>query len=137
VLPGRAAASTGFLDDDVDQALTGIHAGEQRTRRGRDQNVPAEDQDFPPAKHQDSREAVPVAREENSNGSGEEQSVAAGNGDQGQAADQEQDAVKEKSQPGAGGILPTKAAEDDPRRWGDADDDHDAWLKEQKPPHWG
>ena len=40
--------------------------------------------------------------------------------------------------PGTSGILPTKAAEDDPRRWGDApDDDHDAWLREQKPPHWG
>jgi hypothetical protein len=49
------------------------------------------------------------------------------------------------STPGAGqaatgtaGILPNKAAEDDPRRWGDGpDDDHDAWLREQKPPHWG
>jgi hypothetical protein len=39
---------------------------------------------------------------------------------------------------GTEGILPNKAAEDDPRRWGDGpDDDHDAWLKEQKPPHWG
>jgi hypothetical protein len=35
-------------------------------------------------------------------------------------------------------ILPNKAAEDDPRRWGDESGyDHDAWLKEQKPPHWG
>lgn len=36
-------------------------------------------------------------------------------------------------------VLPNKAAEDDPRRWGDraADSDHDSWLKEQKPPHWG
>lgn len=34
--------------------------------------------------------------------------------------------------------LPRKAAEDEPRGWGDReDDDHDAWLKEQKPPHWG
>jgi hypothetical protein len=38
-----------------------------------------------------------------------------------------------------GGVLPNKAAEDDPRRWGDQRDnyDHDAWLQEQKPPHWG
>lgn len=38
-----------------------------------------------------------------------------------------------------GGVLPNKAAEDDPRRWGDRPDsyDHDAWLQEQKPPHWG
>jgi hypothetical protein len=37
------------------------------------------------------------------------------------------------------GVLPNKAAEDDPRRWGDRPDnyDHDAWLQEQKPPHWG
>jgi hypothetical protein len=37
------------------------------------------------------------------------------------------------------GVLPNKAAEDDPRRWGDEPGgyDHDAWLQEQKPPHWG
>jgi hypothetical protein len=34
--------------------------------------------------------------------------------------------------------VPNKASEDDPRAWGDREaDDHDAWLKEQKPPHWG
>jgi len=39
---------------------------------------------------------------------------------------------------GSSGILPTKAAEDDPRRWGDDSGyDHEQWLKEQKPPHWG
>ncbi|MET3809573.1 hypothetical protein ABIB14_000666 [Arthrobacter sp. UYEF3] len=40
---------------------------------------------------------------------------------------------------GPGGVLPNKAAEDDPRRWGDRTGsyDHDAWLQEQKPPHWG
>lgn len=40
---------------------------------------------------------------------------------------------------GPGGVLPNKAAEDDPRRWGDqaGSYDHDAWLQEQKPPHWG
>lgn len=37
----------------------------------------------------------------------------------------------------ADGVLPKKASEDDPRGWGDQDEDHDAWLKEQKPPHWG
>jgi hypothetical protein len=40
--------------------------------------------------------------------------------------------------PAREGILPKKASEDDPRRWGDEPGyDHDAWLKEQKPPHWG
>lgn len=38
---------------------------------------------------------------------------------------------------GTGAVLPTKAAEDDARSWGDREEDHDAWLKEQKPPHWG
>ena len=37
------------------------------------------------------------------------------------------------------GVVPNKASEDDPRAWGDSgsDSDHDAWLREQKPPHWG
>jgi hypothetical protein len=37
------------------------------------------------------------------------------------------------------GAVPNKASEDDPRAWGDSgsDNDHDAWLREQKPPHWG
>ena len=38
---------------------------------------------------------------------------------------------------GTEAVLPSKAAEDDARSWGDREDDHDAWLKEQKPPHWG
>lgn len=33
--------------------------------------------------------------------------------------------------------VPTLAAEDDPRSWGDEPDDHDEWLREQRPPHWG
>jgi len=33
-------------------------------------------------------------------------------------------------------VIPTTAGEDDPRSWGDAEDNHDEWLKEQKPPHW-
>lgn len=35
-------------------------------------------------------------------------------------------------------VLPQRAAEDDPRAWGDAESaNHDEWLREQKPPHWG
>ena len=48
--------------------------------------------------------------------------------------------VGKASEPGkTAGVVPNKASEDDPRAWGDsgADHDHDAWLKEQKPPHWG
>ena len=33
-------------------------------------------------------------------------------------------------------VLEQRAAEDDPRRWGDADDDLGDWLKSQRPPHW-
>ncbi|MER1997021.1 MAG: hypothetical protein ABTA24_11070 [Arthrobacter sp.] len=35
------------------------------------------------------------------------------------------------------GILPRTAAEDDPRVWGDTPEDTSAWLREQRPPHWG
>lgn len=35
------------------------------------------------------------------------------------------------------GILPRTAAEDDPRAWGDTPEDTSAWLREQRPPHWG
>ncbi|OUM39934.1 DUF4011 domain-containing protein [Arthrobacter sedimenti] len=33
--------------------------------------------------------------------------------------------------------IPTTAGEDDPRSWGDAENNHDEWLREQRPPHWG
>ncbi|WP_246657698.1 hypothetical protein [Arthrobacter yangruifuii] len=38
---------------------------------------------------------------------------------------------------GAAGLLPVTAKEDDPRVWGDAVEDNDSWLREQRPPHWG
>ncbi|WP_427018881.1 DUF4011 domain-containing protein [Pseudarthrobacter sp. P1] len=35
-------------------------------------------------------------------------------------------------------VLPKVAAEDDPQQWGDSPEgNHDEWLREQKPPHWG
>jgi hypothetical protein len=140
VLPGRAETSTGFLDDDVDQALNGIHAGEQRSRRSSSnspgRNAPGVAQGRLQGNHQDSEEAVPVATEDKNNGSGQEPSVPAGPAPE-EGQDEDRVRGQEQEQAGAGGILPTKAAEDDPRRWGDADEDHDAWLKEQKPPHWG
>jgi len=47
--------------------------------------------------------------------------------------------AKSSGPPKSGSVVPNKASEDDPRAWGDSesDNDHDAWLKEQKPPHWG
>lgn len=42
------------------------------------------------------------------------------------------------ARPSKEGILPKVASEDEPRSWGDESGyDHDAWLKEQRPPHWG
>jgi hypothetical protein len=34
-------------------------------------------------------------------------------------------------------VIPRTAGEDDPRSWGDTESNHDEWLKEQRPPHWG
>ncbi|MDQ6741029.1 MAG: hypothetical protein M3021_11915, partial [Actinomycetota bacterium] len=46
--------------------------------------------------------------------------------------------VSEDAAAAAEPLLPTVAAQDDPRTWGDnADEGHDDWLKEQRPPHWG
>jgi len=67
----------------------------------------------------------------------QEPSAPAGPAAEEEGQDRLRSRVKDGEQAGTAGILPAKAAEDDPRRWGDADDDHDAWLKEQKPPHWG
>ena len=59
-----------------------------------------------------------------------------------QAAAGEKSAKARRAKTGAQqrtGVVPKRAAEDDPRTWGDAEsgNDHDAWLKEQRPPHWG
>jgi hypothetical protein len=139
VLPGRADTSTGFLDDDVDQALNGIHAGEQRSRRSNspDRYTYGVDQGHLQGHHQDSKEGVRVATEDKNEDSLQEPSAPAGPAAEEEGQDRLRSRVKDGEQAGTAGILPAKAAEDDPRRWGDADDDHDAWLKEQKPPHWG
>jgi hypothetical protein len=39
--------------------------------------------------------------------------------------------------PAAHDAVPVRAAEDDPRSWGEAEEDRDSWLREQRPPHWG
>lgn len=35
-----------------------------------------------------------------------------------------------------GDVLPKHAAEDEGRSWGDSEDSHEEWLKDQRPPHW-
>jgi hypothetical protein len=135
VLPGRATASAGFFDADMDPlTLASLeHRGQER------QEDYAEDQESAYAEVQDpaggnhhnhnrtgareGQEALDMTTENPANGSAGNENPA-----EGQAG--------EKA--GTAAILPNKASEDDPRRWGDGpDDDHDAWLKEQRPPHWG
>ncbi|MCC9195860.1 hypothetical protein QNO08_13580 [Arthrobacter sp. zg-Y820] len=40
------------------------------------------------------------------------------------------------SPPAEPSVLKAKAADDDPRVWGDSPEDRDSWLLEQRPPHW-
>ncbi|MFN3925411.1 MAG: AAA family ATPase, partial [Pseudarthrobacter sp.] len=149
-LSGRAAASVAFLDDDVDQALNGIDAESQGERErlamadaGQGDSGPApesrpavESDDPTKAEDQDSKEAgtMPQDREEdNAPDAGQPAET-----DPGQDLDGTPGTGPNSSALPAGPAVPNKASEDDPRAWGDReDDDHDAWLKEQKPPHWG
>ncbi|WP_428985677.1 DUF4011 domain-containing protein [Sinomonas terricola] len=56
-----------------------------------------------------------------------------------QRSDQPNGARAVPSPQEANPVLPRRAAEDDPRSWGDdeSDRDHEQWLKDQRPPHWG
>ena len=71
-------------------------------------------------------------------GTGDSAGQESGESATGNSAEDGADAKSTATKTGSNGILPTKAAEDDPRRWGDDSGyDHEQWLKEQKPPHWG
>lgn len=39
-------------------------------------------------------------------------------------------------EPAEPSVLKERAADDDPRVWGDGPEDRDSWLLEQRPPHW-
>ncbi|NUS37324.1 MAG: AAA family ATPase, partial [Pseudarthrobacter sp.] len=192
-LPGRAATSGGFLDDDVDQALNGIdtrsagasylsrqnarhHAGQntagQTGHRSADLSAPGQVgaseghatargnlDNSAAAAGPDGREAgrtaedrmpgerMPQEDASHEDMTQEEPSPEGTLQEDMQQEEKNQGAAPEAAKPAGttspadvrapGGILPTKAAEDDARSWGDRDEDHDAWLKEQKPPHWG
>ncbi|WP_342023960.1 hypothetical protein AAE021_01755 [Arthrobacter citreus] len=43
---------------------------------------------------------------------------------------------EESRAPAEPSVLKAKAADDDPRVWGDGPEDRDSWLLEQRPPHW-
>ncbi|HSU48812.1 MAG TPA: DUF4011 domain-containing protein [Arthrobacter sp.] len=149
VLPARATSSGGFLDDDFNHALHGMdgapsagvsylpsEAGGGRGRR---------------AVEKDTKEAVPMTTENRPFEEGAEEDMHLnGNRDEDKNRTLEQgtDAAARAGSAapspaaravtgGAEEVLPSKAAEDDARSWGERDEDHDAWLKEQKPPHWG
>ncbi|MBE4719308.1 AAA family ATPase [Pseudarthrobacter sp. AB1] len=114
--PGRGTASGGFFDEDMDAlALGNIENDRNEDQAGR----------------LASEEAVVVTPRN------ADQAETRGNGQPDEAGNGTA-AAPDRQLPGAAGILPNKAAEDDPKRWGDGpDNDHDAWLKENKPPHWG
>jgi hypothetical protein len=125
VLPGRATASAGFFDDDVDPLTLA--------------NLKDEDQAPEPGYAAMQRQAGDNNNEDQAGSLDSEETVAVipGNSNNGPVNGAEAAAEPDAAQIGTSGVVPNKASEDDPRRWGDVPDaDHDAWLKEQKPPHW-
>jgi hypothetical protein len=140
VLPGRATPSGGFLDDDVDSLSLGSYdenAG-QEPGFGADRGFREEQG---PAGQGNNEEQGPAGQgnnEDQARSLDNEEAVAMTPGNVNHGKSRGEQDEPEAAQTGNTGILPDKASEDDPRRWGDAPDgDHDAWLKEQKPPHWG
>ncbi|MFF1382529.1 AAA family ATPase [Arthrobacter sp. NPDC058288] len=153
VVSGFSSASQAFFEDDVDNlTLNSADRGNNGPREtaesegGNSGSVAAGDT------HSVSLEQGRVSRDE-LRGAGTEaaedikedgmDSNSKATGSQDTPRSGQDDSAPERSlqQAGVGvpsGVLPNKASEDDPKRWGDASDyDHDAWLQEQKPPHWG
>ncbi|KIS26557.1 ATPase AAA [Arthrobacter sp. SPG23] len=154
VVTGFSSASQSFFEDDVDN-LTLNSA--DRGNNGADEEAQAESGTpggaAPRDNHSVSLEERRASRDE-AHGAGSEavEDTKEYGMDTNSSATDSQDAPGPGSdepatdrlrQPAgvgaASGVLPNKAAEDDPKRWGDhgSDYDHDAWLQEQKPPHWG
>ncbi|GAA1498180.1 hypothetical protein [Paeniglutamicibacter kerguelensis] len=92
----------------------------------------------PPAPPQPPRTNAPTDRDEanpdEANPAADKQTQAPGK-DRAAAAGKAAN-VKSPGKAGSGPVLPERAAEDDPRRWGDADDDLGEWMRSQRPPHW-
>ncbi|MFJ6417433.1 hypothetical protein [Paeniglutamicibacter sp. NPDC091659] len=89
-----------------------------------------------------SAQASTNAAEANPEGPNPDEATAAGN-KQTRAAGQRRGAEAGKTagskaprKTGSGQVLPERAAEDDPRRWGDTEDDLGEWMRSQRPPHW-
>jgi hypothetical protein len=155
--PVASARSTavGFLDEDVD-GLSLEHArSEQGTaERGTIESVatdrPATDPATNPVAtdsrgeerqqmNQNSEPAVSPSASQNSSDSAPGQAAETREAETESAPSEERGTVRPVLKGAASSdVLPNKASEDDPRRWGDQGPgyDHDSWLKEQKPPHW-
>jgi hypothetical protein len=124
----------GFLDVDVEQLnldkAPPSFAPSARRAAGRSEAGPK-----PADAAADNGKEAPMTEQV----TGGEDSAAERSEDAGQAgAEGSEESKAVPAKPAPQGILPTKAAEDDPRRWGDESGyDHEEWLKEQKPPHWG
>ncbi|NQD89432.1 AAA family ATPase, partial [Paenarthrobacter sp. CM16] len=131
----RSSSQHGFLDMDVEQLSvdkgqpTFAPSPVQKTSARLDEATGGADSETETGKE------VPLMEQTTSPEDGTEAESAASGDDTAEEASNAQAATVK---PGVSGILPTKAAEDDPRRWGDESGyDHEQWLKEQKPPHWG
>ncbi|WLQ06800.1 AAA family ATPase [Arthrobacter oryzae] len=121
VAAGFSSTSQAYFEDDVDN-LTLNNAEPGGTDEGR-------------AAGAEEAEDIKEKSMDTNSGTADSQSAPHGGTD---------DAAADGPRQAAGavvpaGVLPNKASEDDPKRWGDhgSDYDHDAWLQEQKPPHWG
>ncbi len=156
---GFAPASQGFFEDDVDNlTLTSTERGSEAFQEDASGTEPRdEDRSGSGTVASTGNPSVPLEQ----GGAGGDEPMTAGPGsveyskedgmekNSSEAANQggvpgsrADEANRSRQTAGVGvpaGVLPNKAAEDDPKRWGDhaSDYDHDAWLQEQKPPHWG
>jgi hypothetical protein len=149
VSSGRRSSS-GFFDDDVDH-LAVSNAQAAAAQETEEPAAPAlsagpDTADSRDAAHQQapatgSKEADGMSTDGDNHHNAPEQPTGAQDvaQDIAQAPEPARVPAAAESSPASAGVLPNKAAEDDPRRWGDRPDsyDHDSWLQEQKPPHWG
>lgn len=144
-LPGHASKSLGFFEDDVDNLTLDDSdpAGTESAGSGPVGLEPGSTGGASPAEAglEEVEHAVEDGRNINSNEDLRPGAGASGDTDSGAAEEAAAGASAQQAAAAQGpaGVLPNKAAEDDPKGWGDhgSDYDHDSWLKEQKPPHWG
>ena len=146
-VPSRNRTSPGFFDDDVENLA--VNDAQERTPWFQSRSDWPDIEDGRATDH-GSKETGSMSADGDSQNNGASSSdvdhSGDGSGRDAHSRDTEvrQDGQEAANQPAAralvpDGVLPNKAAEDDPRRWGDQPSgyDHDSWLEEQKPPHWG